>query len=421
MPGARSLEDFKAMLGLPAGMKLTPDLQKQFESSLDDYRHAEGARQDELSAFKKQLGLPAGMQLTPELEKQFERSRALLKDPALKEAAAAKGAASPLEFNPADMDQLTKQVAGFMDEQRQQQDSRRQQDLAQAPTEAEQRDAKYGNDMAWLEDVFQQKGPTREQSLALGTTGDEHAAARQRGAADELFDLYEKGGLGAQERAARAKARSETEGLLRGQREADMQNLAERGMSGSGAEIASLLGSSQAAGERLSAADLQTSADAEQRALNALMGGTEIEAGLQKGADDYVQNNQKMLADIEAQNVQGRRQAYQQTMAQRNAYDMNKLGLQVGAAGSTASRDALENQAGWGMGKDVAKTDVGATNAGQAGYNANQTGTYAATGQRLDAAGNKILDETGDKLKAIGAGVDDAIKQGTGIISRGGA
>lgn len=328
----------------------------------------------------------------------------------------AKGLAGPDLSGLGAQDQLDleRSISKFSDDYRAQQE-------AAKPTEAEQRDAKYGNDMAWLDDIFQQKGPTREQALALGTTGDEHAAARQRQSADELFKLYEQGGLGAQERASRAKARRETEGLLRGQREADMQNLAERGMGGSGAELAAMLGGNQAAGERLSAADLQTSADAEKRAMDALLGGTQIESGLQKGADDYVQSNQKMLADIEAQNVQGRRQAYQQTMAQRNAYDMNKLGLQVGAAGSTASRDALENQAGWGMGKDVAKTDTAASTAGQGRYNDNVTGTNQKGNEAIQKAGETVVKETGDDKRAWAEGVDGTIKKGTDYIGKVGA
>lgn len=286
---------------------------------------------------------------------------------------------------------------------------------------AQQRDARFGNDMAWMDDVFQTKMPTRDEVMAQGTTGDEHAAARQRGAADELFSLYEQGGLGAQERAARAKARRETEGLLRGQREADMQNLAERGMGGSGAEIAALLGSSQAAGERLSAADLQTSADAEQRALDALMGGTQIESGLQKSADNYVQNNAKMMADIASQNTQGRRNAWQASMNNRNQFDMNKLGLQVGAAGQTSSRDALENQAGWGAQRDIAKTDAAAQAQGQAGYNTNITGTNQAGNAGIQKAGETVTEQTGDDKKAWAEGVDGTIKKGTDYLGRAGA
>lgn len=278
-------------------------------------------------------------------------------------------------------------------------------------SEAEQRDERFGNDMAWLDDAFQQKAPTREEALALGTTGDEVARDKQRGAADELFSLYEQGGLDAQNRNARAKNRRETENMLLGHQQANLQDMAERGMSGSGAELAAMLGGNQAAAQRLSSADLQTSADAEQRALSALLGGTQIESGLQQSADNYVQSNQRLLSEIEAQNVQGRRQAYQQTMANRNNFDLTKLGLQTQAAQGIANRDQGDNQYGFGYSGDLAKDDADAWNASQGQYNNAAQGMYQGYIPAMANAGQTRIDKTGGSAAYGGATASASGKQ----------
>jgi hypothetical protein len=279
------------------------------------------------------------------------------------------------------------------------------------PTVAEERDAKYGNDMAWLEDIFEQKGPTREEGLKLGTTGDTAARDRQLRAADELFGLYEQGGRGAQDRAARAEARASSEDWLKGQRDADMQNLSERGMSGSGAELATMLGDRQQAASRLSAADLSASASAEQRALDALMGGNAVSSDVRKGADDYVSGNMKMLAEIEGQNVAGRRKAHEALLDRRDRFQMGKLGLQVGAAGQTASRDSVEQQAGYGLSDKTATTDTGAVNKAQGGYNTGRVSTDQAGADRLAAQGSKVAGAAGGVADAVGQGLDSLEEQ----------
>jgi hypothetical protein len=124
-----------------------------------------------------------------------------------------------------------------------------------------------------------------------GTTADSQSEATQRGTIDELMGIYRQGGLTEVDRNRRAQARADVEGWLRGQREADMADMSERGMSGGGAELAALMGGQQAAASRLSAADLQTSADSEMRALEALMGGGDMAGRMRDQADQYQATN----------------------------------------------------------------------------------------------------------------------------------
>ncbi|HYC44478.1 MAG TPA: hypothetical protein VED01_03240 [Burkholderiales bacterium] len=144
------------------------------------------------------------------------------------------------------------------------------------------------------------------------------AQAAQREAMNELFGVWRGGGATALERARRAQARAESENWLQGQRKADMQDLAERGMSGSGAELASLQADRQAAASRLSMADLETDAALEERALQALLSGSGVagellqgEGGIQArrlqqllGASDASRGISGTLGDIEARGTQ---------------------------------------------------------------------------------------------------------------------
>lgn len=204
---------------------------------------------------------------------------------------------------------------------------------ASALDEAAQRDILSG---------LQSRGPsaqadsrTAQQSvldriLGMGTTADSQSEATQRGSVEELLGLYKQGGLGAQERNERATARANTEGWLRGQREADMAGLNARGLGGSGAELTSLLGDRQSAAQRLSAADLQTSADAEKRALDALLAGTGIATQMRGQADAYQGHNIDAASGL--------------STAVRNADDAySNAGDNIAAQLSTAIRNAGDN------------------------------------------------------------------------------
>lgn len=327
------------------------------------------------------------------------------------------GGAGPVDLSPQDVagldwGKIQGDVQGQVDKEK-------QAELDKLPTVAEERDAKYGNDMAWLDDIFEQKEPSRERALALGTTGDTAARDRQLRASDELFGLYEQGGRGAEDRAARAQARASSEDWLKGQRDADMQNLAERGMSGSGAELATILGDRQQAASRLSAADLSASASAEQRALDALMGGEKVASDVRKGADDYVGDSMKMIADIEAKNTDGRRKALESTLDRRDRFQIGKLGLQVNSAGQTATRDSVEQQAGYGLSDKTATTDTVAVNKAQGGYNTNTVGTNQAGADALEREGDTRVGLAGKDEEALGQGIQGAVDKGIKVGSKG--
>ncbi len=94
--------------------------------------------------------------------------------------------------------------------------------------------------------------------------------ARQQEQYGNLRDIIAGGGATSIEMADRARQRGDSEAWLRGQREADMADYAERGLTGSGMELQSLAMDRQAAAGRNSLADLETAKALEERRLGAI-------------------------------------------------------------------------------------------------------------------------------------------------------
>lgn len=311
---------------------------------------------------------------------------------------------------------------------------------AQRDALANGRNNQFGNDMAWLDELFQQD-PTAalKQAQAMGTTADPEAARQQQalvddvrsrgltadqksrdaqqGVVDELGSIYSQGGQTARDRMLRAKARAESENWLKGQREADMQDLAERGMSGGGAELLTMLGDRQDAASRLSAADLQASADAEQRALDALMGkgamagqmegaanqytqgndalAGQLLGGMRSASDAYTQGNADIISKVAQTNKDFLRDAYQQTMDRRQAWDRDVMNNQIDMSKFLADLDARENAAGWGFGYGTAGTDTNSMNDARTGFNGSTQGAFTGQTPMVRGAGNQQVAYTG--------------------------
>lgn len=100
--------------------------------------------------------------------------------------------------------------------------------------------------------------------------------ARQGEQYGNLQGIIAGGGADAIEMSRRQAARADSESWLRGQREADLADYAERGLTGSGMELLALSGDRQAAAQRNSMADLQTAAALEERRLGAINSAAEL-------------------------------------------------------------------------------------------------------------------------------------------------
>jgi hypothetical protein len=146
-------------------------------------------------------------------------------------------------------------------------------------------------------------------ALAQLQTDDGAVEAQQR-AMDELFGIYDQGGATAQDRARMAGVRRDQEQWLRGQREADLADYAERGMGGSGMEMLSLMGDRQAAANRISQNDLDTESMHEQRALEALMGGSDLAGAMRKSSFDEGSARADLIGSVAKDNADWYREQF---------------------------------------------------------------------------------------------------------------
>lgn len=139
-------------------------------------------------------------------------------------------------------------------------------------------------------------GNAQQQALmqqALGTTLNSGPGAlsfdngaRQGEQYGNLRDIIAGGGATAIEMADRQRGRADSESWLRGQREADMANYAERGLTGSGMELLALSGDRQAAAGRNSLADLETSKALEERRLGAIKSAADLGTSMRSNTID---------------------------------------------------------------------------------------------------------------------------------------
>ena len=287
---------------------------------------------------------------------------------------------------------------------------------------------RFGNDMAWLDDEFKIDPALLGESARSKVEADPEMIAAQQRALDSLFGIADAGGATAQERARRAKARGESENWLRGQREADMQNLAERGMSGSGAELLTLGNDRQAAAQRNSAADLETDAWLEQRALDALFSGGQLagqmrDTGFREGmeragaADEFEVLNQNTLNSAQESNKQFEREAWNRALERRQQWDMNKLNLGVDAAGGLLNSDAGQNQAGYNYAGNVAGQSATQANQGRDVIKSYFATPNTAEQQARIAEENAVV----DGMAAAGKFGDSVISTAAGGGMGGGA
>ncbi len=111
--------------------------------------------------------------------------------------------------------------------------------------------------------------------------------ARQQEQYNNLRDIIAGGGATSIEMADRARQRADSESWLRGQREADMAEYAERGLTGSGMELQALAMDRQAAAQRNSLGDLEMAKALEERRLGAINDAGTLAGKMREG--DYLE------------------------------------------------------------------------------------------------------------------------------------
>lgn len=147
---------------------------------------------------------------------------------------------------------------------------------------------------------------------------DPTARNAQLAALQSLMDVSESDGMSATSRAKLADINDEVMTAQRGARGAILQNAAERGVAGSGLELASQLGEQQAAATRASRQATDVHAAAEQAAYEALIAGANL-GGQIRGQDYQVASDKAAATDaINRFNAANKQQVLSQNVDRRN-------------------------------------------------------------------------------------------------------
>lgn len=284
-------------------------------------------------------------------------------------------------------------------------------------------------DPEWMdEETFKADYELYDDPLAGEVFGDPVAMARREEAMGELFGLWDQGGLTANERAKREGARRDAGQWLRGQREADMADLAERGMLGGGAEIATMLGNRQAAADRISREDLDTAAYAEERALNALLKGQDAAEGIYDdrwAEDTYVaeardsvnQKNKDILNTAEKEWMEWVRGQYDKSAREEHESYENKQDRDTEIAMFLEELGFRRDTEEWDRAMELWTADKGAVDQAQnyadqkADEAAEEAGDFAT---EESGAGKDQGDEEKDKDKKRGDVIKNAFSWGGG-------
>jgi len=197
-----------------------------------------------------------------------------------------------------------------------------------------------------------------------GIEADPALREAQMAALGELSNIAESGGMTLADQAALSQIQGQLAQQDAGRQAAIMQNMAERGMGGSGMEMAQRMMSQQGAANRANQMGMQTAANAQERALQAIMQGGQLAGSLR--AQDYGEQAEAARAQdmINQFNASQRQQEQQvrQGVADRNTdltnqqimYNQNQrqqqfdnaLARQQGIAGTANTRAGVTSGRG---------------------------------------------------------------------------
>ena len=256
---------------------------------------------------------------------------------------------------------------------------------------------------------YQQTGqldPRLQKAIAQGKssydsiTTDAGLKGAQNNALQQLEDIGSSGGLRLQDKAALQDALMKSQTSERNNRLGVAAEMARRGLSGSGFDVAARLQGQQTAQDQLANASLKTASDAQDRALQAIEGSGQLasqyrnqdyqQASQKAAAEDAINKfNTQNLRDVNAQNTGAENYAQQYNLAQQqrisdqntqmaNAEQMYNKGLiqqnyenQVQRlAGATGQSNAVAGTTQYGgklLGNTISNLGKGASDAYSAG------------------------------------------------------
>lgn len=204
-----------------------------------------------------------------------------------------------------------------------------------------------------------------------------------------LDDIINSGGMTLSDRAAMNEIQGQVGAEDRGRREAIKQNMAMRGMGGSGMELLQMLDSGQAATDRSSQAGMDTAAMAQQRALDAILAQGSM-AGNIRGQDfgeqSQIAQAQDAINQFNASN--------QNAMNQYNAGTQNNMAMYNRDTGLNAQMYNADAQNTAGMYNNQGRQGLSNANVDNTN-NAQMHNRFTIPQQQYENAYNKASGESG--------------------------
>jgi hypothetical protein len=201
-----------------------------------------------------------------------------------------------------------------------------------------------------LYQVVSQMNPELETAVNLGPSAmagistDPALRQAQMNALSKLESIG-LGGQSAEDQARMANITNDINTNLQGQQGAIMQNLAQRGMSGGGSELAQRSMAAQGAANRQASMAMDAKAQAERRALDAIMQSGQL--GGQMQSQDFQQQQAKAQAAdaISRFNAQNQQNVIGANVGAKNQAQMYNAGMQnQTAAQNTESRNQAQQR-----------------------------------------------------------------------------
>ena len=233
-----------------------------------------------------------------------------------------------------------------------------------------------------------------EQTRMAGISVPPELLSAQQNALRRISEIADEGGLTAIDRARLFDAKEEMATASRGAQEAIMQEAAQRGVSGSGVEMANRMLAQQAAATRGARAGVDTAAEAQRRALEAISQSGQMagsmrtqsmneQARVAEAQDAINRFNTEITNRTSAANVAARNNAQEANLRERQRVAEFNIGQREREAATRlgAAQDAWQNT----MNLATARTNAAAGQA-NAALNASSAAANAAATSRQNAA-----------------------------------
>lgn len=233
--------------------------------------------------------------------------------------------------------------------------ARREANAQQAAATELFQNALFGSETAGVGDIYSEEttmgtGPSQLSNARLATNDEfQRGKAAQMQALQQMQGIAGNGGYTALERDQIAQAQRQAAGYEKSQRDAQLQQMAMRGMAGGGGEMAARLQAQQGGANRASADATNIATQAQMRALQAMQAGGQMGQQIQTAGtnrasalDEFNQANTNRRQGVATRNAANRTAAVNQAQQNRT----NNIALLGGQYNSNASRgDAQSAQA----------------------------------------------------------------------------